>query len=204
VVAHGAQRVGFHLERVIAAVRAVGRHAHARDLGRDGAGLFVGEGASRLVLDLRGAELLHVRERDVVQGGDRDAVARLGVGLDADLGPGGEGGGAGRVVHAREHLREIDLIGVAQPELRHRAVGHHVRRLAALGDDALDPCLRSQCPADGVDVVEQLDHAGERIASVPGLQLMRRRARKDVAHHVDVHAAAPEPRPRGLGGGGGV
>src|SRR6266496_3551580 len=99
VMAHGTERVGFHLERVVAAVRAVGRHADTRDLRGDGPGLLVGEGASRLVLELRRAELLQVRERDVVQGGDRDTVARFGVGLDTDLGPGGEGGGAGRVVH---------------------------------------------------------------------------------------------------------
>src|SRR5881392_57523 len=48
VMAHGTERVGFHLERVVSAVRAVGRHADTRDLGRDGAGLLVGEGASRV------------------------------------------------------------------------------------------------------------------------------------------------------------
>src|SRR5439155_8277522 len=60
VMAHGTERVGFHLERVVAAVRAVGRHADTRDLRGDGPGLLVGEGASRLVLELRRAELLQV------------------------------------------------------------------------------------------------------------------------------------------------
>src|SRR2546422_6545519 len=51
------------------------------------------------------------------------------------------GRGPRRVAHPIEHLREIDRVGIAEPELGRRAVGHDVRGFAALGDDPLDPRL---------------------------------------------------------------
>ena len=147
-------------------------------------------------------ELLHVRERDGVQGRDRNTVARRRVEVDAHLGAGGQRRPPGGVVHPVRHLREVDRVGVPDPEFRHGAVGHDIRRLAAFGDDSLDLGLRAQRLAQAVDVIEQLDHARQRIPPVPRLQLMRRGAGEGVVHDVDVHAAAAEAGARCLSRGG--
>src|SRR6266571_4963528 len=73
---------------------------------------------------------------------------------------------------------------------------------AALRDDPLDLRLRAQRLAQSVDVIEQLDHAHQRIPPVPRLQLMRRGAGEGVVHDVNVHAAAAEAGARCLSRGG--
>src|SRR5256886_7045758 len=117
VMAPLAERVRFHLERVVAAVRRMNGDADAGNLGRDRPRLFVGQGAPGLRLDLGGTELLQIGKRHVVECRDRDAVARRRVDVDVDLGSGGEGRPAGRIVHAIEYLREIDRVRVTDPEL---------------------------------------------------------------------------------------
>ncbi len=197
-----AERIGFHLEGVVAAVRAVRGEPHTRDLSRDGPRLFIGQWAPGLLLHLGGPEPLQVRERDVVQRRHRDAVTRRRVELDAHFRPGGQRRAPGGVVHAVRHLREVNRVGIADPEFRRGAIGHDVRRLAALGDDPLDLGLRAHRFAQAVDVIEQLDHAHQRVASVPCLQLVRRGAEEGVVHDVDVHAAAAEAGPGRLRRGG--
>ncbi len=96
--------------------------------------------------------------------------------IDFYFGVCGQRCGARCIVHPLRCLLEIHGIRIANPDVGDRLVRHDVRRCATLGDDALDPCFWAQIASDAIDVVEQLDDGFERIAAVPGEQLMRRRA----------------------------
>ena len=77
----------------------------------------------------------------------RDAVAVAAVVVDLHLRAGGQRRGPRGVVHELAHLLQVDLVWVADVEVRLRAIGHDVRRRAALGDDALDARLGTHVAA---------------------------------------------------------
>jgi len=170
-----AERVGFHLEGVVATVRAV-RGEPTPGSGRDGPRLLIGQWAPGLVLHFGRAEFLHVGDttsfsaatemplRDDESRSMRTLVPVASAGL-------------GGVVHAVRHLREVNRVGVADPEFRRGAIGHDVRRLAA-SVMIPDLGLGAHRLAQTVDMIEELDHAHQRVASVPGLQLVRRAPKK--------------------------
>ncbi len=108
------------------------------------------------------------------------------------------------VVHHRPYLLQVRRIGIADVEVGDGAVGYHIRRHTALGDDPLDARFRPERRAKLVDVGEQQPDGGEGITPVPRRHLVRRRATVNEPHAVDVQAAGSEPCSGALGGAAGM
>ena len=97
-----------------------------------------------------------------------------------------------QLVHARQR-------GRADEELRLREIGHHVRHVAAVGDDAVDARVGGDVLAQGIDAVEDLDHRVQRVDAIEriGGGVGRSPVKADPDQHAGQGLTAPLDRRTG-------
>ena len=135
-----------------------------------------------------------MRKGRFVQQPDRNAITHRAVRLDFQFRARGQCGAARGVVDHLPHLREINRVGIPYVKVGDRAIGHHIRCLATFRDDALYARFGAQVATQCVDVVEQMPHRRQRVATVPRRHLMRGCAAERELHAVDVETATAKSR----------